>query len=170
MNDRGSELTGDLVLSELKHLGIDAQVMPCDPELADTAEFCTAYGVAPEDSANAILVTGKSEPRIYVLCLVLATCRLDVNGVVRKRLGVRKASFAGFEETQNLTGMTIGGVTPFGLPTPLPVWIDAAVMERETVVIGGGSRNRKLRLAPDRLLSVPNAEVVSDLARPAPID
>ena len=89
MNDRGFELTGDLVLSELKHLRIDAQVMPCDPELADTAEFCTAYGVAPEDSANAILVTGKSEPQIYVLCLVLATCRLDVNGVVRKRLGVR---------------------------------------------------------------------------------
>ncbi|SVA59994.1 uncharacterized protein METZ01_LOCUS112848, partial [marine metagenome] len=98
---------------------VDHEVMPCDPALADTAAFCAAYGVAPEDSANAILVAGKAEPRSYAVCLLLATCRLDVNGTVRRRLGARKASFAGFDETEEVTGMTVGGVTPFGLPRAL---------------------------------------------------
>ena len=104
------------------------------------------------------------------MCLLLATCRLDVNGIVRKRLGARKASFAGFDETEEITGMTVGGVTPFGLPSLLPVWIDAAVMERQAVVVGGGSRDRKLRLSPEGLLAIPGAEVVYGLARPIPTD
>ena len=160
----------DPVLDQLASLGVDHEVMPCDPALADTAAFCAAYGVAPEDSANAILVAGKAEPRSYAVCLLLATCRLDVNGTVRRRLGSRKASFAGFDETEEVTGMIVGGVTPFGLPRELPVWIDGAVMERETVVVGGGSRDRKLRLSPAGLLTIPNAEVVDGLARPVPID
>ncbi len=159
----------DPVLDELVDLGVVHEVLACDPDLADTALFCEAYGIAPEDSANAILVAGKprpDEPRPYALCLVLATHRLDVNGTVRRRLGARKASFAGADETAGLTGMVIGGVTPFGLPGSLAVWIDAAVMARPNVVIGGGSRDRKIRLAPDGLLSLPTAEVVDDLARP----
>jgi len=167
---RPSDPTGDSVLDQLASLGVDHEVMPCDPALADTAAFCAAYGVAPEDSANAILVVGKAEPRSYAVCLLLATCRLDVNGTVRRRLGSRKASFAGFDETEEVTGMTVGGVTPFGLPKALPVWIDGAVMERETVVVGGGSRDRKLRLSPAGLLAIPGAEVVDGLARPVPID
>jgi prolyl-tRNA editing enzyme YbaK/EbsC (Cys-tRNA(Pro) deacylase) len=101
---------------------------------------------------------------------VLATHRLDVNGAVRKRLGTRKASFAGAEETARITGMAIGGVTPFGLPSQLPIWIDAAVMERGRVVVGGGSRDRKLLLPPAGLLKLPTAEAVDGLARPAPDD
>ena len=57
---------------------------------------------------------------------LLANTRLDVNRVVRHRLGVRKASFASIDETRDLTGMLIGGVTVFGLPADLPVWIDHA--------------------------------------------
>ena len=101
----------------------DYEIVPCDPELADTAQFCAAYGYAMDDSANAIVVVGKSTPPTYVLCLVLADSRLDVNKVVRKRLGVRKASFASSDETISLTGMEIGGVTPFGTTTELPLWI-----------------------------------------------
>ena len=166
---RPSDPTGDSVLDQLASLGVDHEVMPCDPALAATTAFCAAYGVAPADSANAILVAGKAEPRSYAVCLLLATCRLDVNGTVRRRLGSRKASFAGFDETEEVTGMTVGGVTPFGLPKALPVWIDGAVMERDTVVVGGGSRERKLRLSPAGLLAIPGAEVVDGLARPVPI-
>jgi prolyl-tRNA editing enzyme YbaK/EbsC (Cys-tRNA(Pro) deacylase) len=161
--------SSDPVLDQAAALGIVHEVMPCDPELADTAAFCAAYGVAPEDSANAILVAGKSradEPQPFALCLVLATHRLDVNGIVRRRLGSRKASFANADQTRSLTGMEIGGVTPFGLPEPVPIWIDAAVMARPDVVVGGGSRDRKLRLPPEGLLALPGAEVVKDLARP----
>jgi prolyl-tRNA editing enzyme YbaK/EbsC (Cys-tRNA(Pro) deacylase) len=115
--------------------------MPCDPELADTAQFCAAYGIAPEDSANTIVVIGKSDPPSYVACVVLATTRLDVNNTVRRRIGVKKASFASGDQTVELTGMIIGGVTAFGLPESMPVWVDSRVMERPEIILGGGSRS-----------------------------
>jgi prolyl-tRNA editing enzyme YbaK/EbsC (Cys-tRNA(Pro) deacylase) len=98
------------------------------------------------------------------MCVVLAPHRLDVNRVVRARLGTRKASFAAPEETRTLTGMEIGGVTPFGLPPDLPIWIDAAVTRRARVVLGGGSRRWKVIAAPAILLTLPGVEVVEGLA------
>jgi prolyl-tRNA editing enzyme YbaK/EbsC (Cys-tRNA(Pro) deacylase) len=142
------------------------EVVDCDPTLADTAAFCTAYGYAPEDSANAIVVIGKSAPPAFACCVVLATTRLDVNKTVRHRLGTRKTSFAPAEVTAGLTGMAIGGVTPLALPDELPLWIDAAVMERRRVVVGGGSRSCKVVGPPAMLLELPGAEVVAGLAVP----
>lgn len=153
------------VRSHLDALGVAYEVFDCDPDLADTAAFCAAYGVAAEDSANTIVVIGKSEPPVYVACVVLATTRLDVNGTVRKRLGVRKASFASGDETKALTGMLIGGVTAFGLPADMPVWVDSRVMERERVVLGGGSRDCKIVGSPTILAANPLAEVVEGLAK-----
>jgi prolyl-tRNA editing enzyme YbaK/EbsC (Cys-tRNA(Pro) deacylase) len=152
------------VRDALNRLGLHTEVMPCDPELADTAAFCAAYGVDPGDSANCIVVAGKAEPRVYCACLVLATTRLDVNRVVTRLLGVRKASFASAEETREVTGMLIGGVTPFGLPDGLPVYVDGRVMTRPSVVVGGGTRSAKLRLAPGGLRRIPGVEVVEGLA------
>lgn len=157
---------GDSVLQQLDELGLDYEVVPCDPALADTAAFCAAYGYSPEDSANAIVVVGKSDPPAFAMCLVLADSRLDVNRIVRKRLGTRKASFATAEQTMELTGMEIGGVTPFGSTRPLPLWIDERVVGRERLIIGGGSRDRKLLVPPDTLLAHPDAHVVPDLANP----
>jgi prolyl-tRNA editing enzyme YbaK/EbsC (Cys-tRNA(Pro) deacylase) len=146
------------------------ELFACDPALADTAAFCAAYGFAPEDSANTIVVIGKSDPPVYAACVVLATHRLDVNRVVKQRLGTRKASFASPDETRVLTGMEIGGVTAFGLPADLPLWIDAAVMERERIVLGGGSRSWKVIAEPAILRTLPNVEVVADLAAPRPTE
>lgn len=157
----------DAAIAHLDALGVDYQVVECDRNLADTAAFCEAYGYAPEDSANAIVVVGKADPAIYAMCLVLADTRLDVNKVVRKRLGTRKASFASAEETIELTGMQIGGVTPFGTTTPLPLWIDSRVMERPQLIVGGGSRDCKLLVPPATLAAHPVAEIVDDLAKPA---
>jgi prolyl-tRNA editing enzyme YbaK/EbsC (Cys-tRNA(Pro) deacylase) len=154
----------DEVLSALDALGVEYEPMACDPDFADTAAFCERYGVAPEDSANTIVVVGKSDPRVYVACVVLATTKLDVNGAVRRRLGVKRASFASADETKELTGMMIGGVTPFALPADMPLWIDSRVVTRPSVVVGGGSRSLKVRLPPAGLVAVPMAEVVEDLA------
>lgn len=150
-------------------LEVDADVVDCDPALADTADFCEAYGYAMEDSANTIVVLGKSDPPVHVACVVLAHTRLDVNKAVRKRLGVRKASFAPAEQTRALTGMEIGGVTPFALPEDLSIWVDARVMERERIVLGGGSRAAKV-VAPPAVLTALGArvEVVEDLATEPP--
>jgi len=147
-------------------LGAEHRILPCDPALADTAQFCEAYGYSLDDSANTIVVTAKSDPPRHVACVALATTRLDVNGLIRRRLEARKASFAGAGDTVELTGMEIGGVTAFGLPGALPLWIDAAVMERTSVIVGGGSRSIKLVVTPAMLAAVPNAEVIDGLARP----
>ena len=152
------------VRSALDALGLPYDALPCDPQFADTAAFCERYGVAPEDSANTIVVAGKGEPKRYAACVVLATTRLDVNGAVRRRLGVRKASFASAEETRQLTGMSIGGVTPLALPETLPVWVDERVVSRETVVLGGGSRSLKIRVTPKLFERMAAAEIVADLA------
>src|SRR4051794_17611650 len=156
----------DALQAQLDALGVEYEVVPCDPDLADTAAFCAAYGYAMEDSANTIVVVGKSTPPVYAACVVLATTRLDVNGAVRRRLGTRKASFASADETKAITGMMIGGVTAFGLPATLPLWIDAAVLGRERIVLGGGSRDCKFLVPPGALSTVPGAEVVDGLARP----
>ena len=160
----------DSVIESARATGEQYGVVPCDPDLADTAAFCAAYGYGLDQSANAILVVGKSEPRVYAVCLVLATTRLDVNGVVRKRFGVKKASFASAEETIEITGMQIGGVTPYGLPTGLPIWIDGRIMKCQEVIVGGGSRDRKLLVPPQSLAALPEAEVVEDLAKDVPVE
>jgi prolyl-tRNA editing enzyme YbaK/EbsC (Cys-tRNA(Pro) deacylase) len=143
---------------------VEHEIVPCDPALADTAAFCEAYGYSPDESANTILVVGKSDPPRYVACVVLATTRLDVNRAVRTRLGVKKASFADPEQTKAITGMLIGGVTALGLPEDLPIWVDARVVERPRIILGGGSRSCKVVGPPDVLLPQPAVEVVPDLA------
>jgi prolyl-tRNA editing enzyme YbaK/EbsC (Cys-tRNA(Pro) deacylase) len=156
------------VQQQLDRLDVPYEIFPCDPALADTANFCAAYGFKPEDSANTILVIGKSDPPVYAACVVLSHTRLDVNRVVRQRLGTRKASFAPAEETRAITGMEIGGVTVFGLPSELPIWVDARVITRERIVLGGGSRSTKVIAPPSILLKLPGAEVVEGLATEPP--
>lgn len=149
----------------LEASGLPFEVMPCDPELADTAVFCERYGVSPDHSANTILVKSKGGEARYAACLVLATTRLDVNRTVRKRLDARKASFASAEETKQMTGMEIGGVTALALPESLPLWVDAEVMRRDYVILGGGNRSSKIRVSPEIFHQTPNTEIVEGLAR-----
>jgi prolyl-tRNA editing enzyme YbaK/EbsC (Cys-tRNA(Pro) deacylase) len=158
---RVREIVGRLVDEE----GIQAEIVDCDPALADTADFVEAYGYTMEESANTIVVIGKSDPPVYAACVVLGHTRLDVNKVVKQRLGTRKASFAPADDTKAMTGMEIGGVTPFALPDDLPLWIDARVMECPRIVLGGGSRSCKVVGSPRLLSALPNAEVVEGLAR-----
>jgi prolyl-tRNA editing enzyme YbaK/EbsC (Cys-tRNA(Pro) deacylase) len=145
--------------------GKSFEILPCDPALADTAAFCAHYGIPPDESGNTIVVATKKEPKRHAACLVLATTRLDVNHAVRGLLGGQKLSFASGEETAALTGMMMGGVTVFGLPPDLPIYIDGAVLKTPSVVVGGGSRSCKIRVAPDVLRRIPNAVVVDGLAR-----
>lgn len=152
------------VRARLDAAGVAYEVMECDPALADTAAFVAAYGVTPEQSANTIIVASRGAEPTYVACVLLATTSLDVNGVVRREMGVRKVSFAGADAVRELTGMEIGGVTPFGLPEELPILADARVMVPPWVVLGGGNRSSKLKLAPDALRALSSVRVVEGLA------
>lgn len=154
------------VAQALHDAGISYAEMECDPALADTAEFCRAYGVDLAESANSILVASRRPPGRQAVCVALATTRLDVNGLIRHKLGVRKASFAPPELTREVTGMEIGGVTVPGLPPDLPIWVDSAVAATGSVVIGAGTRSAKIRLSGADLARLPGVEVVDGLAVP----
>jgi prolyl-tRNA editing enzyme YbaK/EbsC (Cys-tRNA(Pro) deacylase) len=169
MTEGHDDDTRDRLILALEPLGVDYEVFACDPALADTAAFCAAYGFLPEDAANTILVVGKSDPPRHAACVVLAPNRLDVNRTVRDRLGTRKASFAPAADTRAITGMEIGGVTVFGLPAGLPILVDARVMNRERIVLGGGSRSWKVLGPPSILLALPGVEVVEGLATDPPL-
>jgi prolyl-tRNA editing enzyme YbaK/EbsC (Cys-tRNA(Pro) deacylase) len=155
------------VRGALERSGVAYEVVACDPALADTAAFCATYGFAPDESANCIVVASRRPVGRFMVALVLATTRLDVNGRCCALMDVRKASFAPADQTTELTGMEIGGVTPFGLPaTLLPVRVDAAVMTRPRLVIGGGDRSVKLVITPASLETTGLFEVVDGLASP----
>ena len=153
------------VTAAMDSAGVAYETMDIDPDLADTAAFCEAYGIPLENSANAILVASRKPEGHNAVCLVLAHTRLDVNGVVRKKLGVRKVSFAPAELTVDLTGQEIGGVTVFGLPDELPVWVDAGVLDRDWVIVGAGSRSAKIKLDPSQFRELQGFQIVEGLAK-----
>lgn len=153
-----------MVIADLEANSIRYETMACDPDLADTAQFCAAYDVPLDRSANTIVVASRKPEGHVAACLVLATTRLDVNGMVRRRLEVRKAGFASAEQTKELTGMEIGGVTVFGLPKEVPVWIDSQVLTSDWVIIGAGSRSAKIKLDPGQFVGLDGVEIVDDLA------
>jgi Cys-tRNA(Pro) deacylase len=160
-----SSILHDRVREALDQAGAAYETLACEPHLADTAAFCEAYGISPEEACNAIVVVVKTEPRRYVACLVRADTKLDVNKKLAALIGTKKLSFASSEETADLTGMLIGGVSIAGLPAEFPVYIDERVLERERIIIGGGNRHSKARLAPAELLKLANASAV-DIAIP----
>jgi prolyl-tRNA editing enzyme YbaK/EbsC (Cys-tRNA(Pro) deacylase) len=146
-------------------------VAEIDPELADTAAFCAAYDVLPAASANCVIVAGRrGDVTTMAACMVLATTRADVNGVVRRRLDARKASFAAMDVAVAKTGMEYGGITPIGLPGDWPVLVDAAVVAAGDVVIGSGVRRSKLVLPGQALGDLPRAEIIEGLATPVPAE
>lgn len=153
------------VIADLEGKGVEYEEMECDPDLADTAQFCEAYDIPPEKSANAILVASRKPEGHHAVCVVLAHTKLDVNGTVRKRLGVRKVSFAPADLTRDLTGQEIGGVTIFGLPDDIPVWLDSRVIDCDWIIVGAGSRTAKLKIDPAQLTELAGFEVVEDLAK-----
>ncbi len=141
-------------------------VAEIDPELADTAAFCQRYGVSLDESANCVVVAARrgGETRLAA-CVVLATTRADVNGLVRRHLGARRASFAPLDAAVAATGMEYGGITPVGLPESWPVLVDAAVAAAPRVVVGSGLRRSKLCLPGKALAELPGSVVLEGLGR-----
>ena len=164
MTESSSSSTSS-VLKTVANLGLPYEVIEIDPALADTSLFCEHYGFPMEQSGNTIIVASKKEPKVFVACVVLATTRLDVNKRVRKLMGVSKASFASQKEMKILTGMEVGGVTPFSLPEELKLYVDSLIMELEWVILGGGGRDHKLKISPEVFHQL-GAEIVENLALP----
>jgi prolyl-tRNA editing enzyme YbaK/EbsC (Cys-tRNA(Pro) deacylase) len=147
----------------------EVRVAEIDPDLADTAAFCETYDVGLDVSANCVVVAAKrGGERTMAACMVLATARADVNGLVRRHLGARKVSFAPMDVATRESGMEYGGITPVGLPPDWPLLVDGVVAATDQVVVGSGVRRSKL-LLPGRLLGqLPHAEVLDGLGQPLP--
>ena len=142
-----------------------------DPELADTAAFCATYEVGLDASANCVVVAGRrGDTTTLAACLVLATDRADVNKTVRKRLDVRKISFAAMTEAVAATSMEYGGITPIGLPSGWPILVDSRVVDRPWLVIGSGLRRSKIAVAGPDLGRLPGAEVLDLAIETTPTD
>ena len=141
-----------------------ALVAAIDPEFADTENLCTEYGVPLEASANAVVVRGtRAGVERHAVCMTLAHRRVDVNGVVRRRLEARKASFAPMDYAVEATGMEYGGITPVGLPADWRLFVDASLTVQGVVVVGSGLRRSKLLVPGEALGGLPGAEVVRRL-------
>jgi len=150
------------VIAAVSALGVPYELITIDPAYADTAAFCQRYGYPPERSCNTIVVASKKEPKKFAACVVVATTQLDVNRRVRKLLEVPKASFATSEEMMALTGMQVGGVTPFALPAGLPLYVDERIMQLEWIILGGGGRDLKIKIAPE-VFRILGATVIAEL-------
>ena len=148
------------VLSTLNGSGIVVFRVPDDA--SDTAACSARFGIDLEDCANTIVVRfKKGGAEQHAAIVTLASRRLDVNGALKRELGAQRISFASREAATELSGMEYGGITAFGLPDDLPVLVEAAVMERERIVMGAGIREAKLLLAPQQLLALPNVSVAA---------
>jgi prolyl-tRNA editing enzyme YbaK/EbsC (Cys-tRNA(Pro) deacylase) len=157
-----SELLARPVKDAIADLGLDCFVAPIDPSQADTAAFCAVYDVPLDVSANCVVVAGRrADMSVMAACLVRATDRADVNRVIRKRLEVRKISFAGMDDAVRATGMEYGGITPIGLPASWPILIDEAVAQLDMIVVGSGIRGSKIAMAGRSAASLPHAEVLA---------
>jgi prolyl-tRNA editing enzyme YbaK/EbsC (Cys-tRNA(Pro) deacylase) len=152
------------VIEFLDSTGVSYEVVEIDPEFADTAAFCEKYGFPLENSANTIIVASKRKPKTFTASVVRATHRIDVNHVVKPMMDVGKVSFARSGETAELTGMMIGGVTVLALPPEIPIYVDRGLMTLDYIILGGGSRSIKIKISPEIFRSVPNAEIIENLA------
>ena len=152
------------VISMLRTYEIDHEILLIDPDYADTSEFCNKYQYKLEHSGNTIIVASKRGPKQYAACLVQAHTRLDVNKVVTRLMGIKRASFASADETKEVTGMLVGGVTPFGLPSDMPIFVDEHIKDLDYIILGSGVRTSKIKVAGSELSKIPNLKFVPDLS------
>lgn len=150
----------------IKHYNLsNVLVSEIDVSLADTAAFCEAYEIGMEVSANCVVVEAKRADKTwYAACLILATNRADINGVVRRHLDARKISFAPMDTATSLTKMEYGGITPIGLPHNWQLIVDEAITQKEQVIIGSGTRNSKLLVPGSIFTQLTNATIL-DIAK-----
>jgi prolyl-tRNA editing enzyme YbaK/EbsC (Cys-tRNA(Pro) deacylase) len=140
---------------------LDAYVAAINPALADTEACSRAYEIPMDAGANCVIIRGKRADLITTAAVViLGSDRADINNVVRKHLGVRKASFLPLDEATTLTSMEYGGITPIGLPMGWPILVDEGVTKAGWVIIGSGIRASKIAIRGEALATLPDATVL----------
>ena len=153
------------VYDHISKLGIPYEIVECKEEYADTYLFCEKYEYPIEYCANTILLSSKKPPDYYVACVLQGNKKLDVNNKVRKLMNSSKVSFASHEETVSLTNMKSGGVTIFGLPKSIDVYVDSEIMNNPYLIFGSGNRNCKIKIEPNYLNQIPNIKSIENITK-----
>ena len=160
-----TDLLNKDVFDHISKLAIPYQVVECKEEYADTYLFCAKYDYPIEFCANTILLSSKKPPNYHVACVLQGDKKLDVNNKVRKFMNSSKVSFASHEETVALTNMKSGGVTIFGLPNSIDIYVDSDVMNQPYLIFGSGNRNSKIIIEPNHLSQIPNIKLVGNITK-----
>jgi prolyl-tRNA editing enzyme YbaK/EbsC (Cys-tRNA(Pro) deacylase) len=161
-----TDLLADPTRRALVETGLlgDVGVVEIDPALSDTATTQRQFGLEPESLANCVVGGKREGTERLAACVVLATTRADINGVVRRFLDVRKASFLPMARAVELTDMEYGGIKPIGLPSSWPVLVDRGAIEADVVLTGSGVRRSKILLPGSLLARLPGVVVIDGLA------
>lgn len=139
----------DDVLRWLADHAPDVPVIAPGASTATVAEAAAALGVEPGRIAKTLAMRVNGEA---LLLVTRGDARLD-NQKCKASLGGRPRMLDA-EETLALTGHAVGGVCPFGLKTPLPVWIDVSLRAYPSVFPAAGSRETSVEVAPERLATL----------------
>jgi prolyl-tRNA editing enzyme YbaK/EbsC (Cys-tRNA(Pro) deacylase) len=143
----------------------DIDVMVSPQSSATVALAAEAYGVEPGRIAKTLsLRVGER----VVLIVAAGTSRMD-NKKVKALFGV-KPKMLGLEEVAEITGHEVGGVCPFGLKTPLPIYCDMSLQAFDMVVPAAGSTHSAVRIAPSRMAGLVGGEWVDVCEHGPPTD
>ena len=158
MNDQEKETS---IREELNKLDVEYEILDIDPDFSDTRLFCEKYSIDPENAVNALVITSKSQIREFVMPLIQATRRVDVNHKLKDIAGFKRLSFADAELTKEVTGMELGAVTPVGLTgKDIPVYVDQPIMSLSFIILGAGVRSQKIKTTPDLFNKIPYSQIV----------
>lgn len=131
----------------------EIEVMETEASSATVELAAAAHGVAPEQIAKTICVQAGAE---MILVVAAGTARLD-NRKFKDQFAA-KPKMPGAEAVMEATGHPVGGVCPFGLANPLPVYLDESLRPFDEVIPAAGAPNAALRLSPARLAELTGGE------------
>ncbi len=131
----------------------DIEVIEAASSTATVAEAAAVHGVAPAQIAKTLSM--RVGDRV-ILLVTAGHARLE-NGKAKAAFG-RKVKMLGLEEVEALTGHPVGGVCPFGLTEPLPVYCDASLRAFPIVIPAAGAANAAVKIAPVRMAELVDAE------------
>lgn len=131
----------------------DIDVIVTEASSATVELAALAHGVEPAQIAKTICLRAGEKTMLVVAA---GTARLD-NRKFKDAFSAKPRMLGG-EEVVALTSHPVGGVCPFGLPAPLPIYCDVSLKRFDVVVPAAGATNSAVRIAPDRMAELTGAE------------
>lgn len=138
---------------------IEATILPMDDHTPTVPDAARALGVEPEQIVKSLVFVINDDP---ILVINNGTARVD-RRKIGKRLGVnrKKVKFAAPEQALEITGYIVGSMPPFGHRQKLQTFVDPALMQLDIIFGGGGDIDAMMRLTPNELLKITEAELLA---------